>query len=62
MSVYKGYTQKQNEYTQKYHKEHLDQIAIRVPKGKRDEYKAFAESRGESLAGMIVRLIEQEMQ
>lgn len=59
--AYRGYTQTQNKATQKYQREHLDQIAIRVPKGKREKYKEYAESRGESLAGMIQRLIENEM-
>ena len=40
----------------------MDQIAIRVPKGDRDRYKAYADAHGESLAGMIVRLIEKEME
>ncbi len=39
----------------------LDQIAIRVPRGKRDEYKAFAHSQGKSLADLIEELIEREM-
>lgn len=62
MSTYKGYTQAQNKATQKYQKEHLEQVNIKLPKGKRDEYKAFAESQGKSLAGLIVELIEREMQ
>ena len=40
----------------------MDQIAIRVPKGDRDRYKQYAEAHGESLTGMIVRLIEKEME
>ena len=59
---YKGYTQAQNKATQKYQKENMDQIAIRVPKGKREIYRNFAEKNSESLAGMIVRLIEKEME
>lgn len=45
----------------RYNAKTYDQIAIRVPKGKRDTYKAFAESRGKSLAGLITELIEKEM-
>lgn len=60
--AYEGYTQSRNKATQRYQKTHLDQIAIRVPKGKREEYKAFAESQGKPLAGLIVELIEREMQ
>ena len=46
---------------EKYIAANLEQIAIRVPKGKREEYKRFAEARGKSLAGMICELIENEM-
>ena len=60
--AYKGYTQAQNRATQKYIKENLEQISIRVPKGKRQIYKDFAESRGQSLAGLIMGLIESEME
>jgi len=62
MGVYKGYTDKQNKATQKYKKEKRDRIALEVPKGKKEEYKAFAESRGLSLTALIVKLLEEEMQ
>ena len=45
----------------RYNAKAYDQIAIRVPKGKRERYKAFAESKGMSLAGLITELIEKEM-
>lgn len=45
----------------KYRKKAYDQIAIRVPKGKREEWKALADRRGESLAGIITRLLEEEL-
>ena len=61
MSKYTGYTDRQNKATQKYIKENLEQISFRVPKGKKEEYKAFAESRGLSLTALIVQLIEREM-
>lgn len=61
MSIYKGYTQSQNKATQKYQKENLDQIAIRVPKGKREEYRSYAASQGISLARLIQDLIEADM-
>lgn len=59
--AYNGYTEARNRASQKYNKEHLEQIAIRVPKGKRDQYKALASRRGESLAGLICRLLDDEM-
>lgn len=61
MSKYTGYNESRNKASQKYNKEHLEQISFRVPKGKKDEYKAFAESRGLSLTALIVKLIEDEM-
>ena len=62
MSKYTGYTDKQNKATQKYIKENLEQVRFWVTKGKKDEYKAFADSRGKSLTALIVELLEKEMQ
>lgn len=39
--------------------EKLDEIKLRVPKGRKDEIKAHAEQRGESLNGFITRAIEE---
>ena len=61
MSKYTGYTDRQNKATQKYKKEHFGRIVIDVRKEKKDEYKAFAESRGMSLTAYIVKLIEEDM-
>ncbi len=56
-----AYTQAQNKATQKYQKTHLEQLSIRVPKGKRAEYKALADARGVSLAGLITSLLDAEL-
>ena len=61
MSKYTGYTDRQNKATQKYQKENLEQVRFWVVKGKKEEYKAFAESRGMSLTAYIVKLIEEDM-
>ena len=61
MSKYTGYNESYNKASQKYKKENLEQIRFWVPKGKKDEYKAFAESRGLSLTAYIVKLIEEDM-
>lgn len=45
----------------KYH-EKLDEFKIRVPKGKKDEYKAQAEAHGLSLNAYVVKLIEADKQ
>lgn len=39
----------------------LDEIKVRVPKGKREIYKSFAESQGKSLNALIVELLDREM-
>lgn len=60
MSTYKGYTQAQNKATQKYQKENYDQLAIRIPKGRREEYKELAEKEEKSLAQLIVDCLDAE--
>ncbi len=47
------YNEAHNKATQKYHKEHLEQVAIRVKKGERDIFKQIAEDAGLSLAELI---------
>lgn len=44
----------------KYHAK-LDEIKVRVPKGKRALYKDYAERQGKSLNALIVELIENKM-
>ena len=44
----------------KYH-EKFDDIKIRVPKGNREKFKEFAESKGKSLNALIIELIESDM-
>ena len=60
MSIYKGYTEKQNIATQKYQKENLEQLRIWVKKGKLAEYKEKAKSKDMSLTAYIVHLIESD--
>lgn len=40
----------------------LEEIKVRVPKGKKAEIKAHAESQGESVNGFINKAIDNEMQ
>ena len=56
------YNDKVNKTTQRYVKEHYDSFIIRMPKGKKDKVKAFAESKGESLNGFVNRVIDKEME
>ena len=53
------YSQAQNKATQKYIKNNYDSVLIRMPKGKKDQIKAFAESKGESLNGFINRAVDE---
>lgn len=45
----------------KYMKENYDEIKIRVPKGKKEIIKEYAESRNESVNGYINRVIDEDM-
>lgn len=44
-----------------YNKERYEDLRVRVPKGRKAEIKAFAESRGQSVNGFINEAIEREM-
>lgn len=55
------YSEAQNRATQKYIKNNYDQIVIRIPKGKREIYKAHADSKGKSLNQLIIDLIETDI-
>lgn len=51
----------QKKATIKYNKNNYDQIAIRVPKSKRDKYKQLAELNKMSLSGYIQYLLDNEL-
>ena len=52
--------QKQLEYAKKYLST-LDEIRIRVPKGKKEEYRSAAEASGKSLNQFIIDCIEANL-
>ena len=54
----KHYDQRKN--ANKRYLNKLDEIKVRVPKGKKDEYKKLAEQHGKSLNQFIIDLIERE--
>ncbi len=56
-----AYSEAQKKATSKYISKAYDQISVRIPKGKREVYKAYAASKGKSLNALIVELIEFEM-
>ena len=57
-----AYSEAQKKATAKYMKNKLDDIKVRVPKGKREVYKAHAERKGKSLNALIIELLEKAMQ
>lgn len=60
-STYRGYTQTQNKATQKYIKEHLEEIKIRVPKGQKANYQNAAAAAGLSLTQFIVTAMNEKI-
>lgn len=52
---------KQLEYAKKYLST-LDEIRIRVPKGKKEEYKSASEASGKSMNQFIIDCIESNLQ
>lgn len=54
------YNEAQKKASIKYLSEKTDDIRIRVPKGKKAEYKAQAEARGMSLNAYIIKLMEAD--
>ena len=53
------YTEAQKNASIKYLRENTDDIRIRVPKGKKEEYKQLAENNGMSLNALIIELLEK---
>ena len=46
----------------KYNSINYDEIKVRVPKGRREIIKAYAEENGESLNSFIIKLINEAME
>ena len=55
-------TDAQKRAKRKYNQEKCESIRVRVLKGDKERIAAFAKSKGESMNGMIVRLIREEME
>ena len=55
-------SQQQREAADKYLKEKVDTIAVRVPKGKKDIIRDIAEAQGESVNAYINKAIDQRME
>lgn len=52
----------QQKAVNKYRKNNYDLIQLTMPKGRKAEIKAHADSRGESVNGFIKRAIDETMQ
>lgn len=55
------YTEAQKRSAEKYLREKVEDIRIRVPKGQKEVIKAFAESQGKSLNQFIIDCITDAM-
>lgn len=56
------YTEARKRANEKYNAKAYDELKIRVPKGEKDQIKAHAESKGESLNGFVNRAIDETIQ
>lgn len=54
------YTEAQNKASQKWQKDNMDRVYLKVRKGKKEAYQELCESTGESLSGIIQRLMDAE--
>lgn len=51
-----------SEYKNNWQREKLDRINLTVPKGRKEEIKAHAESRGQSMNAFINRAVAETME
>lgn len=58
---YRGFTEAQKKANAKYLKESVENITLRVPKGKKAIIKEYAKSNGESTNAFINRAIDESM-
>ena len=56
------YNDAQKRATMKYMKENLDEIRVRVPKGRKEEIVAHASNRQESMAAFLTRAVDETME
>lgn len=59
--AYRGYTPAQKKATNKYQKENMEQIALRVKKGTRERWHDAAERAGESYRQFILNAVEDKI-
>ncbi len=61
-STYAGYTDARKKANEKYLKESVEDIRIRVPKGQKSIIKAHADQQGESMNQFVIRAINDTME
>ncbi len=61
-STYTGYTEARKKANEKYLKESVEDIRIRVPKGDKVKIQEYAASMGESTNAFVVRAIKETME
>ena len=56
-----AYKPSQSKAVTKYIAKNYDQVSLRIPKGTRKKYKAYAESQGKSLNALIIELLDERI-
>lgn len=56
-----AYSESAKKATNKYMAEKRDKLNLNFPKGAKEKYRAYAESKGMSLTALFVQLIEEDM-
>ena len=56
------YTEAQKRASEKYKAAHREQLKLDIPKGYKDKFKAYAQSKGVSLTALIIDLINKDME
>lgn len=56
-----AYNDKAKERTMRYMKESRDKLTLNLPKGDKERYREYAERQGKSLTGLIVELLENDI-
>lgn len=57
-----AYNEKSKARTMRYMKGNRDKLTLNLPKGAKDKYREYAQSKGMSLTELIVQLLEEDMQ
>ena len=56
-----SYDEKAKERTMRYMKEKRDKLTLDLPRGDKERYRQYAQSRGMSLTRLLVELIEADI-